>query len=62
MKNKKNNHSRNTKFVRIDNSTWIEASIYIPDEVARMQFLQKISLTKPSPYAGQLRNGTLLGS
>jgi hypothetical protein len=62
MKNKKNNHSRNRKFVRIDNSTWIEASIFVPDEVARMQFLQKISLTKPSPYAGQLRNEPRMGS
>lgn len=62
MKNKRNNHSKNTKFVRIDNSTWIEAAIWVPDEVARMQFLQKIALTRPSPYAGQLRDGAISGT
>jgi hypothetical protein len=62
MKNRKFNHSKNTKFVRIDNSTWIEADVWIPDEVARMQFLQKIQLTKPSPYSGQLKSDSLIRS
>jgi hypothetical protein len=55
MKTRKHNGHRTTKFVRIDNSTWIEADIWIPDEVARIQFLQKIQLTKPAPYSGQLK-------
>jgi hypothetical protein len=62
MKNKKFSRSKNTKFVRIDNSTWIEADVWIPDEVARMQFLQKIQLTKPSAYAGQIKNDNFLRS
>jgi hypothetical protein len=47
MKRKKPSNSKTTKFVRIDNSTWIEADIWVPDEVARIQFLQKMQLTKP---------------
>lgn len=57
MKNKKNSGSKTTKYVRIDNSTWIETDIWVPDDVARMQFLQKIELTKPTPYSGLLRPG-----
>jgi len=60
MRNRKFNNSKRTKFVRIDNSTWIEADVMIPDEVARMQFLQKIQLTKPSVYAGQLKNENII--
>lgn len=60
MKNKRYAHSKNTKFVRVDNSTWIEADIWVPDEVARMQFLQKIQLTKPGAYSGQLKNDNLI--
>jgi len=59
MKSKRYN-SKSTKFVRIDNSTWIEADIWIPDEVARMQFLQKIQLTRPTPYSGQLSKDKLV--
>lgn len=44
MKSKK---SKNTKFVRVDNTTWIEADVWIPDEVARMQFLQRMQIAKP---------------
>lgn len=53
MKSKKTSNSKTTKFVRIDNSTWIEADIWVPDEVARIQFLQKMQLTKPGALAGQ---------
>jgi hypothetical protein len=60
MKNKRYSHSKNTKYVRIDNATWIEADVWIPDEVARTQFLQKMQLTKPSSYAGQIKNDILL--
>jgi len=62
MKARKYANSKNTKFVRIDNSTWIEADVWIPDEVARMQFLQKIQLTKPGTYLGQVKNGNLIAS
>jgi hypothetical protein len=62
MKNRRYSHSKNTKYVRIDNSTWIEADVWIPDEVARMQFLQKLQLTKPSPYAGQIKSESILRS
>lgn len=58
MKTKKHIKSKsNTKFVRIDNSTWIETDAWIPDEVARMKFLQKLEITKPATYLGQLRDG-----
>jgi hypothetical protein len=60
MKTRKYTSSKNTKFVRIDNSTWIEADVWIPDEVARIQFLQKMQLTKPSPYQGQIKNENLV--
>jgi hypothetical protein len=60
MKNKKYTHSKNTKFVRVNNSTWIEADVWIPDEVARMQFLQKIQLIKPDPESGQIRNDNFI--
>jgi hypothetical protein len=53
MKNKRNSGSKTTKFVRVDNSTWIETDIWVPDEVARIQFLQKVQLTKPVNYSGQ---------
>jgi hypothetical protein len=57
MKPKKNIEAKsNTKFVRIDNSTWIEADVWIPDEVARVQFLQKAELSKPATYLAQLKN------
>ena len=62
MKARKYANSKNTKFVRIDNSTWIEADVWIPDEVARMQFLQKMQLTKPGPYMEQVKNGNLIAS
>ena len=54
MKNKRNTGPRTTKFVRVDNSTWIETDIWVPDDVARIQFLQKVQLTRPVPYSGQL--------
>jgi hypothetical protein len=60
MKTRKYSNSKNTKFVRVDNSTWIEADVWIPDEVARMQFLQKLHLTKPGPYIGQPNNDNLI--
>ncbi len=56
MKNKRYNNSKSTKFVRVDNTTWIEADEWIPDEVARMQFLQRMQLTKPVDFSGQARN------
>ncbi len=59
MKTKKSSNSKNTKFVRIDNSTWIEADIWIPDEVARTQFLQKVHLTKPGSFTGQVKDDIL---
>jgi hypothetical protein len=62
MRNKGYSHKKNTKYVRIDNSTWIEADVWIPDEVAKMQFLQKMQLTKPSPYAGQIKDDSFLRS
>lgn len=49
MKTKNSHNSKNTKFVRIDNSTWIETPVWIPDDVARLQFLQKVQLAKQSP-------------
>ena len=62
MKARKYSSSKNTKFVRIDNSTWIEADVWIPDEVARMQFLQKMQLIRPGTYLGQAKNGNLIAS
>ena len=62
MKARKYTNSKNTKFVRIDNSTWIEADVWIPDEVARMQFLQKMQLTKPGPNLRQVKNDNLIVS
>jgi len=59
MKNKKTISSKKTKFVRINNSTWIEADAWIPDEVARLQFLQKMELTKPGQHSGQPKNESL---
>lgn len=56
MKNKNYSNSKDTKFVRVDNTTWIEADVWIPDEVARMQFLQKMQLTKPAVHSGQFKN------
>jgi hypothetical protein len=56
MKNKKYINSKSTKFVRVDNSTWIEADEWIPDEVAKMQFLQRMQLVKPVVYSGQVKN------
>ena len=57
MKAKRNTRVKGkTKFVKINNSTWIEIDIMIPDEVARMQFLQKVEMTKPATYLGQLKN------
>jgi hypothetical protein len=57
MKHKKNIKAKsNTKYVRINNSTWIEADVWIPDEVARVQFLQKIEMARPATYLGQLKN------
>lgn len=57
MKTKKYTKSKgNTKFVKINNSTWIEIDIMIPDEVARTQFLQKMDMTRPVTYLGQLKN------
>jgi hypothetical protein len=50
MKNKKNTASKDIKFVRINNSTWIEAAVWIPDEVARIEFLQKMELAKPGSF------------
>ncbi|MGB8492617.1 MAG: hypothetical protein WCE64_16305 [Bacteroidales bacterium] len=44
MKDKKHPGPKNTKFVRINNSIWIEADAGVPDEVARLQFYQKIQL------------------
>jgi len=57
MKNKRYVVSKSTKFVRVDNTIWIEADEWIPDEVARMQFLQRMQLTKPvhSPESPDLR-------
>jgi hypothetical protein len=62
MKARKYTNSKNTKFVRIDNTTWIEADVWTPDEVARMQFLQKMQLTKPDSYLGQVKNNNLIVS
>jgi len=56
MKNKKYNNSKDIKFVRIDNSTWIETDIWVPDEVARLQFLQKIRLIKPGAFQEKTKN------
>lgn len=56
MKSRKSTHSKNTKFVRINNTTWIEADMLIPDEVARMQFLQKLYLVKPNSNSVQVKN------
>jgi len=51
MKTKRSSGSKNTKYVRIDNSTWIETPVWIPDEVARVQFLQKVQIAKQSPLS-----------
>ncbi len=57
MKNRKNIKSKkDTKYVRINNSTWVEADTWIPDDVVRFQFLQKAELSKPTSYLGQLKN------
>lgn len=60
MKTRKYTNSKNTKFVRIDNSTWIETDVWIPDEVARMQFLQKMQLTKQGTSQGHVNNENLI--
>lgn len=59
MKARRSN-SKNTKFVRIDNSTWIETNKWIPDEVARLQFLQKMQLIKPGTFMGQVKTDDLI--
>jgi hypothetical protein len=59
MKARRSN-SKNTKFVRIDNSTWIEANIWVPDEVAKMQFLQKMQLVRPGTFMGQIKTDDLI--
>jgi hypothetical protein len=57
MKARKNIKPKtNTKFVRINNSTWIEADVWIPDEVARTLFLQKLETPRNSTYLGQLKD------
>jgi len=48
------------KYVRIDNSTWIEADVWVPDEVARMQFLQKMQLTRPGLFMSPAANENLI--
>jgi len=60
MKARRYKNSKNTKFVRIDNSTWIEANVWVPDEVARMQFLQKMQLTKPGLFMSPVTNDNLI--
>jgi hypothetical protein len=45
-----------TKFVKINNSTWIEIDVMIPDEEARLHFLQKMEITRPGTYLGQLKS------
>ncbi|HPA86275.1 MAG TPA: hypothetical protein PK106_00680 [Bacteroidales bacterium] len=59
MRSRKSQSSKTTKFVRVDNATWIEADIWVPDEVARIQFLQKVQLTKPGPYLGHIKSDNL---
>ncbi len=59
MKARRSN-SKNTKFVRIDNSTWIETNKWIPDEVARLQFLRKMQLIKPGTFMGQVKTDDLI--
>ncbi|HQG76849.1 MAG TPA: hypothetical protein PLS58_05130 [Bacteroidales bacterium] len=56
MNNKRSNKPRNTKFVRIDNSTWIETDALVPDDVARMQFLQKVQLSRPGSFESQVKD------
>lgn len=60
MKARRYKNSKNTKYVRIDNSTWIEADVWVPDEVARMQFLQKMQLTKPGLFMSPVPNENLV--
>ena len=59
MKARRSN-SKNTKFVRIDNSAWIETNKWIPDEVARLQFLRKMQLIKPGTFMGQVKTDDLI--
>jgi hypothetical protein len=59
MKTKNSLRSKNTKFVRIDNSTWIETHVWIPDDVARIQFLQKVMLAKQSPLTDPNQTKTM---
>jgi len=57
MKARKNIRSKgNTKLVKINNSTWIETDVWIPDEVARTMYLQKMVTPKSSTYLGQLKD------
>jgi len=57
MKAKRNIREKGkTKFVKINNSTWIEADISVPDEVARMHYYQKANHTHSTTYLGQLRD------
>jgi len=60
MKARRYKNSKNTKYVRIDNSTWIEADVWVPDEVARMQFLQKMQMTKPGLFMSPVANENLI--
>jgi hypothetical protein len=56
----KNKHSHKTKIVKIDNFTWIETGAWIPDEVAKAQFLQKLQLAKANSSGDQANSGNLL--
>ena len=56
----KNKHSHKTKIVKIDNFTWIETGAWIPDEVAKAQFLQKLQLAKANATGEQSGTGNIL--
>lgn len=59
------NHSKPNplmKFVRVTNSTWIQVSKDIPDDVARTEFLKKIELSKPDHGYRELSRSVVLNT
>lgn len=47
---------RNIKYVRIDAKTQIEVSVNIPDDIARENYLARISKPLRAPYTHAMTN------
>jgi ribonucleotide reductase beta subunit family protein with ferritin-like domain len=46
--------NKQVKLIRIDESTWIEASVDVPDQIARQKYLEKLAIRLNNP-PGQLQ-------